>query len=280
MENILNNPDYAVKKAQEWIEHIEKGGTRLLNDWERSGNIIMDYHDAGDYSDVQSPANGAATGDYTQLARDSSTSSKNPLSITEGLQTVINMCRAVSGYNPLDPQGQGNKRNFFSFTEELSGVPFLSLLSTSVQNVIQKSHDADVLINSFLENFLGLSSQEREQMKTPLRQLAIAALSYAGRRQTQSNFVQSVLATSPRGGVSFFLYWSEFSIVAYEDDKGLIEFKSHYFLPQAEYNLRYESWVNVRPAFEKAQKVSLEDWIDSMTTRRKQGSHVRALCIE
>ncbi|KMW74865.1 hypothetical protein TI10_03695 [Photorhabdus luminescens subsp. luminescens] len=280
MENILNNPDYAVKKAQEWIEQIEKGGTRLLKDWERSDNIIMNYPDVGDSSDVQSPANGAATGNYTQLARDSSTPSKNPLSIAEGLQTVINMCRAVSGYNPLDPQGPGNKKNFFSFTEELSGVPFLSLLSASTQYVIQKSHDANVLINSFLENFLGLSSQEKEQMKIPLRQLAIAALSYAGRRQTQSNFVQSVLATSPRGGVSFFLYWSEFSIIASEDDKGMIEFKSSYLLPQAEYNLRYESWVNVRPAFEKAQKVSLEDWINSMTTRKKQGSNVRALCIE
>ncbi|MCE1644806.1 hypothetical protein LWT37_23275, partial [Enterobacter hormaechei] len=128
-------------------EHIEKGGTRLLKDWERSGNIIMEYPEAGDYSDVQSPANGAATGNYTQLAKDSASPSKNPLSITEGLQTVINMCRAVSGYNPLDPQGQGNKKNFFSFTAELSGVPFLSLLSTSTQNVIQKSHDADVLIN-------------------------------------------------------------------------------------------------------------------------------------
>ncbi|WP_434525064.1 hypothetical protein [Photorhabdus asymbiotica] len=280
MENILNNPDYAVKKAKEWIEHIENGGTRLLKDWERSDNILMGYSDAGDYSDVQSPANGTATGSYIQLVRDSSTSYKYPLSITEGLQTVINMARAVSGYNPLDPQGQGNKKNFFSFTAELSGVPFLSLLSTSTQNVVQKSHDADVLINSFLESFLGLSHQEKEQMKIPLRQLAIAALSYAGRRQTQSNFVQSVLATSPRGGVSVFLYWSEFSIVASENDKGMIEFKSHYQLPQAEYNLRYESWINVRPAFEKAQKVSLEDWINSMTTRRKPGSNVRALCIE
>ncbi|CAQ84637.1 MULTISPECIES: hypothetical protein [Photorhabdus] len=280
MENILNNPDYAVKKAKEWIEHIENGGTRLLKDWERSDNILMGYSDAGDYSDVQSPANGAATGSYIQLARDSSSSSSSPLSITEGLQTVINMARAVSGYNPLDPQGKGNKKNFFSFTAELSGVPFLSLLSTSTQNVVQKSHDAEVLINSFLESFLGLSHQEKEQMKIPLRQLAIAALSYAGKRQAQSNFVQSVLATSPRGGVSVFLYWSEFSISASPDDKGIIEFKSHYQLPQAEYNLRYESWVNVRPAFEKAQKVSLEDWINSMTTRRKPGSNVRALCIE
>ncbi|NHB94257.1 hypothetical protein [Photorhabdus cinerea] len=280
MENILNNPDYAVKKAQEWIEHIEKGGTRFLKDWKRSDNIFMNFPDVVDYSDIQSPANGAATGNYAQLNQDSSSSLKYPLSITEGLQTVINMARSVSGYNPLDPQGQGNKKNFFSFTSELSGVPFLSLLSTSVQNVIQKSHDANVLINSFLENFLGLSNQEKEQMRIPLRQLAIAALSYAGKRQTQSNFVQSVLATSPRGGVSVFLYWSEFAISASPDDKGIIEFKSSYLLPQAEYNLRYESWVNVRPAFEKAQKVSLEDWIDSMTTRRKQGSNVRALCIE
>ncbi|KAA1181313.1 hypothetical protein [Photorhabdus heterorhabditis] len=280
MENILNNPDYAVKKAQEWIEHIEKGGTRFLKDWKRSDNIFMNFPDVGDYSDIQSPANGAATGNYARLNQDSSSSLKYPLSITEGLQTVINMARSVSGYNPLDPQGQGNKNNFLSFTSELSGVPFLSLLSTSVQNVIQKSHNADVLINSFLENFLGLSYQEKEQMKIPLRQLAIAALSYAGKRQTQSNFVQSVLATSPKGGVSVFLYWSEFTISASPDDKGIIEFKSSYLLPQAEYNLRYESWINVRPAFEKAQKVSLEDWMNSMTTRRKQGSNVRALCIE
>ncbi|WP_244866552.1 hypothetical protein [Photorhabdus heterorhabditis] len=226
MENILNNPDYAVKKAQEWIEHIEKGGTRFLKDWKRSDNIFMNFPDVGDYSDIQSPANGAATGNYARLNQDSSSSLKYPLSITEGLQTVINMARSVSGYNPLDPQGQGNKNNFLSFTSELSGVPFLSLLSTSVQNVIQKSHNADVLINSFLENFLGLSYQEKEQMKIPLRQLAIAALSYAGKRQTQSNFVQSVLATSPKGGVSVFLYWSEFTISASPDDKGIIEFKS------------------------------------------------------
>ncbi|WP_240042426.1 hypothetical protein [Photorhabdus khanii] len=269
MENILSNPDYAVKKTQEWMEHIEKGGTRLLKDWQRSDNIFTDISDLEDYSKVQSPANAAATENYILLAKQSATSYKYPVSVTEGLQTIVNICRAVSDYNALDPEGKGNKEHFFAFTKELSGVPILSLISKSVQNVVQKSRNLDVLINSFLESFHGLTYLERDQMRAPLRQLAFAALSYAGKKQTRSNFVQNVLATSPRG-VSCFLYWSEFSIIALEDNKGTIEFQSTYLLPQAEYQLSYEAWRNARPAFEKIQKETLEDWINNMTTKKKE----------
>ncbi|WP_350306599.1 hypothetical protein [Photorhabdus viridis] len=267
MKNIFTSSDYEFKKAQEWIEYIKQGKPRYLKTQEYPDNIFSSSPEPENLSDMQSPASLAATNEYSIFTKKSATSCKYPVSVTEGLQTIINLCRIASGYDPLKPEGNGNAKKFIAFTKEIANVPFLSLLWANSSIVTQQSHNTDILIDSFVQAFRGLSPQDKITIKIYLKALANTALSYADDKERQSNFVQYVLTKSPNGA-SLILYSSVLTIKRV-NNKGTIKFKSSYKLSQAEYNLSQESWENVKPAFEKENKISTEYLIDCMTTRLK-----------
>ncbi|WP_434525063.1 hypothetical protein [Photorhabdus asymbiotica] len=267
MKNILTNSNHKLKKAQEWIEYIKHKGGGYLKTGEHSDNVFTRFLETENLSDVQSPANIAVTDEYAVFTKKSATPCKYPVSITEGLQTIINLCRVASGYDPLDPEGNGNAEKFIAFTDEIAKVPFLSLLWSDTSIITQQSHDTDVLIDSFVEAFRGLSPKDKITIKLYLKELIRAALSYADAKEKQSNFVQCALSKSPTS-VSLLLYSSVLTIKEV-NNKGTIKFTSDYTLSQAEYNLSQASWETVKPMFDKENKTTIECLIDYMTTKVK-----------
>ncbi|MBS9443422.1 hypothetical protein [Photorhabdus heterorhabditis] len=267
MKDILTNSNHELEKAQEWIEYITCRGGRDLKEWEHSDNVFIHFLDTENLSDVQSPANIAVTDEYAVFAKKSATSCKYPVSITEGLQTLINLCRVASGYDPLDPEGNGNAEKFVAFTDEIAKIPFLSLLWSNTSIITQQSHDTDVLIDSFVDTFRGLSPEDKITIKLYLKELIRAALSYADENEKQSNFVQCALKKSSNS-VSLLLYSSVLTIKKV-NNKGTIKFTSDYTLSQAEYNLSQASWEIVKPMFDKENKTTIECLINYMTTKVK-----------
>ncbi|WP_229601581.1 hypothetical protein [Vibrio fluvialis] len=75
------------------------------------------------------------------------------------------------------------------------------------------------------------------------------------------------------------MYSSTFQISATEK-KGIITFHSEYELSQAMYSLSPANWETVKEAFAQQYKVTVDDWINDMTTPAKAGSTVKALCLE
>ncbi|TNH41695.1 hypothetical protein [Photorhabdus luminescens] len=267
MKDILTNYDHKIKDVQEWIEYVKHRGERYSKTQPHSDNIFTHFLETENLSDIQSPASVAATDKYTLFAKKSATPNKYPVSVTEGLQTIINLCRVASGYDPLEPEGNGNAQKFIAFTEEIEKVPFLSLLWADKNTITQQSHDTNVLIDSFVETFRGLSPQDKIKIKTYLKELINTALSYADKKEKKSNLVQYALAKTPNGA-SLLLYSSVLTIKKV-DNKGTIKFTSHYNLCQAEYNLSQKMWEIVRSAFEKEDKITIEYLIDCMTTKMK-----------
>ncbi|MCW7550413.1 hypothetical protein OO184_21395 [Photorhabdus sp. APURE] len=267
MRDILTNYDHKIKDIQEWIEYIKHRGEKYPKTQQHSDNIFTHFLEKENLSDIQSPASVAATDKYILFAKKSATPNKYPVSVTEGLQTIINLCRVASGYDPLEPEGNGNAQKFIAFTEEIAKVPFLSLLWTDKNTITQQSHDTNVLIDSFVEAFRGLSPQDKIKIKTYLKELINTALSYADQKEKKSNLVQYALAKTPNGA-SLLLYSSVLTIKKV-DNKGTIKFTSHYNLCQAEYNLSQKMWEIVKSAFEKEDKITIEYLIDCMTTKMK-----------
>ncbi len=267
MKDILKNSDHKIKDIQEWIEYIKHRGEKYSKTQPHSDNIFIRFLEIENLSDIQSPASVAATNTYTLFAKKSATSNKYPVSVTEGLQTIINLCRVASGYDPLEPEGNGNAEKFIAFTEEIEKVPFLSLLWADKSTITQQSHDTDVLIDSFIKVFQGLSPQDKITIKIYLKKLIDTALSYADQKEKKSNLVQYALAKTPNG-VSLLLY-SFVLTIKKVDNKGTIKFTSHYNLCQAEYNLSQKIWEMTRSVLEKEDKITIEYLIDCMTTKTK-----------
>eukprot|EP01001_Neometanema_parovale_P004382 NODE_1615_length_1662_cov_3.222222_g1536_i0.p1 GENE.NODE_1615_length_1662_cov_3.222222_g1536_i0~~NODE_1615_length_1662_cov_3.222222_g1536_i0.p1 ORF type:complete len:275 (-),score=-22.70 NODE_1615_length_1662_cov_3.222222_g1536_i0:34-858(-) len=266
-----------LERTNAWLEHINSAENILLPQtiFMRPGALAMLESD----SLIENPANSEAVGDYRAQAEKASTPGTAPQSVFDGMQTAVNMCRTKAQYNPLDPEGKGNRARFIEFTQNISSMPFVTLEWATTTQIKQKSRNADVLINSFVDGFWGITQGDKEQIVKSVRNLASAALSYADQTERLSNFAQNLLQVDSSGNVEFCLYSSTFQI-SVSEHKGIITFHSEYELSQAMYSLSPSNWDSVKELFAKEYKVTVEDWIKNMTTPVKEGSTIRALCLE
>lgn len=256
------------QKTTDWLTYMTAPRLRSVNK-----NIF-----AAD-GQVQNPARAIGSADYLREAQEQASDSDAPQSIFEGLQTAVNLARIQSGFDPLNPDIEGNKKNFTTWTENIAAAPFLTLVDATTTEITQSSQNSDAIIDSFVDAFVGISSGDRNAIIASVSNLVKAALSWSEETQKQSNFAQNLLRTEAEGAVSFHLYYSEFEI-SQSSNKGTITFHSEYTLKQAEYSLSQATWDDLKDIFAEQLKTSTDDWLDSMLTPDKPGSRVRATCLE
>ncbi|EME3968812.1 hypothetical protein VYH29_000867 [Vibrio fluvialis] len=266
-----------LERTHAWLGHITGAEKILLPQSVFASQSLLKMLDTD--SLTENPSRAAAVGDYKAQAAKASTPGTAPQSVFDGMQTAVNMCRTKAGYNPLDPEGNGDKAHFIQFTQYISSMPFVTLDWATTTQIKQQSRNADVLINSFVDGFWGIEKGDKDQIVTSVQGLVSAALSYANQTEKLSNFAQNLLQVDSSGNVQFSLYSSTFQISATEK-KGIITFHSEYELSQAMYSLSPANWETVKEAFAQQYKVTVDDWINDMTTPAKAGSTVKALCLE
>lgn len=228
---------------------------------------------------IQNPSRAEAVGDYQAKANAASTPGTAPISVFDGMQTAVNLCRTKSQFNPLDPENYGNKEHFLLFTQYISSMPFVTLQWAQTTDIKQQSHNADVLIDSFVGGFKGIADKDKDAIINSVKSLVSAALSYSDQTEKESNFAQNLLQVDGEGNVLFNLYSSTFEIKS-SSHKGNITFQSEYTLAQASYTLSPSSWELVKESFAKQLKVTVDDWLNDMKTPVKPGSTIRAICLE
>ena len=259
--------DRKLKEVKEWLEYINQPFI--------PGMLVQSFKAPG----IMAPTNASGVGDYVAKAAAAATPGTAPGSIFEGMQTVANLCRVKANYNPLDVEGNGNFAHFLQFTQNIADVPFLSLLNSSSQEIEQKSKNSDILINSFVDGFVGLAEEDKDAVTNSVKTLAKAALSYAGQVETGSNFAQNLLQTNSSGDVQFSLFNSIFTIKS-ENNKGTITFESSYKLYRAVYQLSAASWAEIKPVFDQQQKTDTSEWLKNMTTKPKGLGAATTPCLD
>lgn len=228
---------------------------------------------------TMAPANSIGVGGYDAAAAAAATNGPTPGSIFEGMQTIARLARTRSGYNPLDPDGMGNKQHFLQFTQNIASAPMLDLIKADTQDVINNSQNSDSLIDSFVGAFVGIASENVGEITKAVSNLAKAALSYSEKIEKFSNFAQNLLQVDSSGNVQFHLYSSTFEIHTTEN-KGTVTFHSQYSVLRAVYQLSPSAWDASKQYFNQQQNTDSNDWINSMKTPVKEIGGARALCIE
>lgn len=230
-------------------------------------------------TETENPVMATASGSYIEDAKKAETPGRAPISVFDGLQTAVNLCRVNAGFDPLDPKGKGNEQHFLAFTNNIARVPFMDLASANTKEIKQNSRNADELINSFVAGFDGIRKQDEEEIKKSVTNLVKAALSYSNESERYSNFSQNLLQTDSGGDVSFYLYSSTFQIKS-SNNKGVITYHSEYKLNQAQYKLSQTKWEQVKEIFIDTEKTTTKSWLDLMKTPVDKTSNIRAFCLE
>lgn len=253
-------------KPEEWLEFMTQPYVPGLTLQAVSGPIM-------------NPSNAAAVGDYAEIAAASATSGSAPGSIFEGMQTAANLARTRAGYNPIDPEGTGNKAHFLQFAQNIADAPFLALIKADTVHVNQKSQDSSKLIQSFVDAFVGIATENAAQIQTAVQNLANAAISYSKETQSFSNVAQNLLQLNSSGNVEFHLYSSKF-LIQTSKRKGTITFQSSYEVLRAVYQLSPASWAHLKPLLQWQERTDTEDWLDQMTTPPNGSGGAIASCLQ
>lgn len=271
--------------AAAWLEFMDSDHSNNLRSEELSfhkESLFVRLLSDSDTSEL-APFRPFFTEKYLSSAKEFKANSSAPISVYDGLQTTINMCRSKSEYNPLDPNGKGSGTYFTKFTNLVAGVPFLTLEWAEVTTIEQKSHNADSLIDSFLNGFKNIEKGDKDEIRKSLGELVKAALSYSKTKQRKSIFSQNIFSEENKNTalekVMCSIYSSTFEI-SQTDRKGVITFQAKYSLIQASYSLSTSTWNRVKDSFANKEKESVDDWINSMTTPVDVNSGVKALCLE
>ena len=258
-----------------WINSIKSN-----NSLENTSNIFFNrLATLQENQDALGPFHVYPVSAYVNRARNMTTLGSAPITIYDGLQTIVNMCRVKSQYDPLDPHGKGSYAYFLLFAGLLASVPCLNIQWAEISIVTQKSQNADILIDSFVKKFQGISTKEQSNLKISVKKLVTAALSYAGAQQKSANFIQNLLDVDVRGNVYFNIY-SSFFTISQTSNKSGITFQSEYFLHQISYCLTSSNWEQVRELYADQQKQTIDDWVNNMTTKPKTGSKMKTPCLD
>ncbi|WP_113626409.1 hypothetical protein [Pectobacterium peruviense] len=263
------------QKTSLWVDNITSNERALYI----ASSAFSDLDFIEKNSTYMAPFQAHPNKNYKDAEKKSRTPKPNPESIYEGLQTTVNLCRVKSKYDPLDPNTTGRNKNFEEFTRLIAGVPFLTLEWAQTTKIEQKSHNANDLINSFVDGFRGILSGDKDAVRDSVKSLVKAALSYSEKKQEYSGFNQNIFTLGTDGKVYFNLYSSTFEI-SQSSNKGTITFQSTYSLRQAAYSLSVRTWEEVKESFDKQKKESIDDWLNNMNTNEKEGSTIKAICLE
>ncbi len=228
--------------------------------------------------DGLNPANSYATDAYRTQATAMESSGTPPQSIFEGIQTVADLARVRSKFNPLDPEGTGNKAHFLKFSQRIANAPFLALITGDTITVQTSSHNSNELVDSFVKGFTGIGEKDKDQIIGAVTDLANAALSYSDRIEKYSNFAQNILDVDGDGNVLFHLYSSQFQIEASER-KGSITFNTQYNVVRGVYQLSVAKWEEIKDLFAFKTKVSTQEWLSNFKTPCKPGATAKTPCL-
>jgi hypothetical protein len=254
-------------QTKEWLKFIKQPGPRFIRN-------VFDSS-----AEIENPANSQGVGSYIENANAAETPGTAPISLFDGMQTAVNLCRVKADFDPIDIDNKGDEAHFIAFTNNVAQIPFITLDWSTTTDVKQESKSADILIQSFVDAFQGILDKDKESIFDSVKSLAAAALSYAGQTEKKSNFAQNLLQDPTKDQVTFGLYSSRFEI-SVSEGKGTIKYHANYLLSQAQYSLSKASWEQVRPYFEEEQKVTVEDWLSKMKTPAKTGSTVKTICLD
>jgi hypothetical protein len=193
----------------------------------------------------------------------------------DGCTSIMNIARVASGFNPLLPDVKGNVERFQDYTRRILSAPFFNLGYADSKTEIRQSEDWDDLIRSIVELFEGIEKEDRDRIKDGLANLAIAAGSRSGTKQTQNLFVQNVLQLDG-GTLSIFIYYS--SVVLQEDKvKGSTSRQSEFTIARSKLVFRTGDWPAFAERVWKKQVTVVDDWLDDNTTT--SGDQPVNLCI-
>lgn len=183
-----------------------------------------------------------------------------------GLMHISDLSRIKAGWNPVsleDPDASTLKYN--DYLRRLISMPLLSLDYSETQRIVRESSDWNELINSVADLFTGIQSQDKDQIRVSLTNLAKAASSRMSTDERTDLFCQSALNT---GNNVYQLYLYSTNVTFKEEKgKGFDTKQSTFEVRKLRLTLKYELWVRDWVARVIGQtSSSLDDWLNDNQT--------------
>ena len=174
-----------------------------------------------------------------------------------GCLSVMTMARTKAGFNPTIIDDVNSNSKFLQYSTNLQNAPFFHLVSSDVSHMEHKEKTWDNIINSVLDLYDGVSSEDKDSIKTSLGNIAKAAMNKAGTTQTKNLFVQSEINYSDE--IKIYVFWSKIQMT-YEGGKSTST-QEVVDITRLELRFDKEMWPYYAPMVLKYNMSFIEEWL-------------------
>jgi hypothetical protein len=224
--------------------------------------------------------NVAATSRGTFLGQDTSDPDAKGIAIysdTENLPTAIasllNHSQVRANFHPANTPPERLADAFSSYVTEIDSNPFFHLLESENDKQAFYSSDYNLLIDQIVNLYKGVSSEDLNQIKTAITDMAKSVFGQAKAENWKNLFSQSTIDMSDLDNPKFYLYYT--SLHMFHEKSGKSE------VQEQDYEVRTTTYL-ILPDLIKAHadtlakldKKSVDNWMSGSTSPERPNAQL------
>lgn len=127
-----------------------------------------------------------------------------------GCLSVMTMARTKAGFDPTDTEDENANSKFLQYSANLQKAPFFHLVSSDVSHFERNEESWDKVVDNILDLYDGVSSNDKNNIRTSIGNIAKCAMNKAGTTQTENLFIQSEIDYADE--IKVYVLWSEIQL--------------------------------------------------------------------
>jgi hypothetical protein len=187
---------------------------------------------------------------------------QQPTTVYDGLQTLLNICKTRSGFDPYQPDDQGDFRHFSDFMSHVSSCPLFTL-TVSQTSEVHYSGSPVPLAQILTDQLVSLTTLSKPEAQDAAQTAVSIIESWIGPRTTSGTLAFNVLQDERDGASSAFLVAKPKN--DFDGKRGTSSSVDISWI-YTEYLLSDAIWQIAKDQLAGLANVTVDEWLSSMRT--------------
>ncbi len=224
----------------------------------------------------------AAVGDF--LGKDTSDPNakgeaiySDPKNLPTAIASIMNHAQKRANFHPAKDTLDVLAKDFDRYVEEIDNTPFLHLLSYDGNKQSFEGKDYNKLINSIVSLYDGVSEQDKDKLKTAIRDMAQNVFSQSHAEDKKTMFSQSTIDYSNPENPTIMIYYTSLAMTHNQSGKSEVSTQS-YEVRRTKYLVLSSLIRTYARELAAIDKTTIIDWTKASTSQKQPGANFK-LCF-
>jgi len=201
----------------------------------------------------------------------------DPRNLPTAIASILNHSQNKAGFHPASDSPDVVRQKYELYIREIDANPFLHIEKNDRKSQKYESSDYNRLIDDVVSLYDGVSSQDKENIKNSIAQMAKSVFSQSKSEVWNNLFSQATIDYSNPANPILYIYYTTLYMKREDRGKDGVETRQEYTVNKAQYLILPELIRAHASSLANLDKKNIDDWMSESSTPEKQGVK---LCFE